>query len=160
MSIQAKGIYVPSTFYYYKEGDQCISRTGGYGWTVISGNPFLEFNSNNMRMVAGEYTDAIGVFYHQTAVDLTHIRTLYIDWAGDKAINYDSIRWGVGTSKTNSTINPQKIMGPGVWGRTIHSLDVSAVTGLRYIKWWLHNSDEYGNGDDWVRVYNLYGKTA
>lgn len=136
--------------YLYNSGDECIPLTGGWvtGWTAAS--PTMTKETDNL-LISGTGS-AGGAFVTNDAIDLTNINTLYVDWEGTTSGTNGFIDIRVGGAKTDP-LNVALLSKNVTFARTIHSLDVSSITGTQYIKFLIASS---GTSTRQAKLYKLW----
>jgi len=146
-----------SEVYYYKEGNEYTTRTGGYAITYINnGTVTLVKDPASMTIIAYNTGEGSGSCCSLSQVDVTNINTLYLDTYFAAHRSGDYFKFGVATANTDNNF----IVDTGTLtneGSETNSVDVSAVTGQVYIKIRIYNV-QYGVVDTEVTVFNIWGE--
>ena len=158
--------YGANEVYYYKEGNEYTSRTGGWVSVIGRNTPQFFKNGDNLEIrcqEGGGDTD-IGYFYTDNSVDLTNIDTLVFEIEGVIASSSDRVKIGAHTSKTNvttPTFTAMTAISGGSFSRQTYNVDVSGLTGSYYIAFYLLNSSFSASPNEvWSKMYSVYGVKA
>lgn len=124
-----------SKLWLYRTGDEMIDVTGG--WVESTGVPFeggtVTKNSDNITIVENSATtNFFKQVYTVNKIDLTNYKYLYVEYDYVASGSGASLRFGVGDT---TPVEPQDgyIYVTASSYRKIHVLDISNITGLKYI---------------------------
>lgn len=145
---------------YYSLGNEFTVRTGGYSVTyTLRGTVTLTKNADNMVITALESNDGYGGCCNGIAIDVTDIDTLYIDWLATIPSTNDFVRFGLDDSISDNAFltNIEKTAS---FSRQVSSVNVSGISGTKYIKILVGNSTSASSGNDVITIYRISGEKA
>ena len=139
---------------YYTEGVENVAWVEGY---TRDGGIYDYSKAGNRLYIKAEFdvNAAEGTWVTDAQVDLSIIKTLYIDWQSEGVSPL--VHLNASSSKTGRyfTFNAQ-VSQSGVAGRHIASLDVSSLSGLYYLR--VHSSAIIEDRISILSVYRLWGE--
>jgi hypothetical protein len=139
---------------YYDSGIENVAWISGY----TSGTGDLNKNSDHLYLYAAN-TNSNRTYVTEVAVNLTNIKTLYIDWENTGSTDGSNIsRFNVSTSRDSGTATYNTRLSPagGQFGRNVSSLDVSSLTGEYYIR--VHATTLMEMSISEIKVYRIWGE--
>jgi hypothetical protein len=145
---------------YYTEGVENVA------WVVgaLSGDGSQSKESNHLYLNA--YDKASGntatrSYVTDALIDLTNVKTLYIDWESTgTSTAQNRCFFVVSSDKTGEySVQTLGLEIQNTFSRTISSLDVSSLTGQHYIR--VHSRDNSGTANQAnsiIKVYRVWGE--
>ena len=154
----------------YWEGDEITAVTGGWvqGYKITRPNDtnVLIKNADNLEILiqgpdTPSGTQSQNTFVTHIMIDLTNIDTLYIEWSKENALNANVTSLVASSTQMGdrNVYDARFSVVIGNQSKRIDSLDVSALSGMHYIR--IHNraqsvneTSQYGT----LKVYRLWGE--
>ena len=120
------------TIYYYDEGDEKVSVTGGWisapGYVIGPGSQSKEVD--HMRNYVSGSTPNYRGYGTANAIDLTNISTLKIEWASTTGPEWARC---IVTESLDTKTKELDIGRAGNFSRSVNSIDVSGISGVHHI---------------------------
>lgn len=161
--------HIPAVALYW-EGDEITAVTGGwvqgYKITSLYDTNTLAKNQDNLEISiqgTGEPsgTASQNTFVTFTMVDLTGIDTLYMEWSKENALDANMTSLVASSTQMGDryVFDARFTVSTGNQSKRIDSLDVSALSGMYYIR--VHNRSQGASEipqHGTLKVYRLWGE--
>jgi len=156
------GLYLPNNdtedrIYYYKEGTERVALVEG----VSTADGSVSKGTDSLNLIATRNAvAATRTYVTNILVDLTKIKTLYADWTNTGNANGNNISYLIVSTEKSGGVGTYnaRVYQDNIFSRTIKSLDVSALSGLYYIRIHVRADGADGNTSN-LTVYRIWGVT-
>lgn len=158
-----KSTDAPDSFILYDLGDECAALTGGWIVGYKSGAAITTKESDNLQITHTISQTSAASYVTNNLINITNMEKLYIHLKGYAIGTPSTCGFYFQLASTKNTHRETNVISNLEIGYAnnanidvIHSLDVNALTGEYYVRWFL---DTFGTGRNAnYKVYKVWGE--